>query len=229
MASPPPVRRRPQGERRRHEILLAALRLVRERGTAAVTHRAVAEVAGVPPATTTYYFTSIDELLEEALRLFVDEEVARLEQLAANLRSAAVSPHTISELFADELMRGGETGNNVAQFELYLEASRRPGLRDAAAACLRAYAHAAEAALAAGGAPRAAEGARTFVALVDGLALASVARPGSGHQAEQLARAMRDLFIAYAMDAEEREAWEERMRRPAPPRPAPPAPQLGRK
>lgn len=215
MASGDAVRRRPRGERRRHEILLAALRIVRERGTAAVTHRAVAEMAGVPPATTTYYFDSIDELLEEALKLFVDDEVERLGQLAANLRSASVSPHTVSELFAEELLRGGESGDNVAQFELYLEAARRPRLREAAAACLDAYAGAAEAALSAGGAPRAAEGARAFVALVDGLALASTAAPDTRHDADTLARAMRDLFIAFAMDDEERAAWERRMRQPA--------------
>ncbi|MEX2195144.1 MAG: TetR family transcriptional regulator [Thermoleophilaceae bacterium] len=214
MASGDAVRRRPRGERRRHEILLAALRIVRERGTAAVTHRAVAEVADVPPATTTYYFDSIDELLEEALKLFVDEEVERLGHLAASLRSATVSPHTISELFAEELLRGNESGDNVAQFELYLEASRRPRLHEAAAACLRAYAEAAEAALAAAGAARASEGARTFVALVDGLALARTAAPDSHHDADELARAMRDLFIGFAMDEDERAAWERRMGEP---------------
>lgn len=226
MASGDVVRRRPRGERRRHEILLAALRIVRERGTAAVTHRAVAEVADVPPATTTYYFASIDELLEEALKLFVDEEVERLGHLASNLRSARVSPHTISELFAEELLRGGESGNNVAQFELYLEASRRPRLRNAAQACLQAYAEAAEAALAAAGAPRAAEGARTFVALVDGLALARTAATDHRHDADTLARAMRELFIAFAMDDAEREEWERRMERPAP---APASAQPGRR
>ena len=215
MASGDAVRRRPRGERRRHEILLAALGIVRERGTAAVTHRAVAERAGVPPATTTYYFDSIDELLEETLKLFVDDEVERLDQLAANLRTASVSPHTISELFAEELMRGGESGDNVAQLELYLEASRRPRLREAAAACLTAYAGAAEAALSASGAPRAAEGARAFVALADGLALARTAAPDSLHDADTLARALRDLFIAFAMDDEERAEWERRMSRPA--------------
>lgn len=213
MASTRPVRRRPRGERRRREILRAALRVVRERGTAAVTHRAVAEAAGVPPATTTYYFDSIDDLLEQALALFVEEEVERLGRLAEGLRGSAASAHAISEAFAEELLRGERSGDNVAQFELYLEAARRPSLRPVAAACLEAYAQAAEAALEAAGARRPAEGARVFVALADGLALHRAATPDAAADAETLARALRELFIAYAMDADEHARWDESMRR----------------
>lgn len=205
------ARGRPEMDRRRHEILLEALQIVRERGTAAVSHRAVAEAAGLSPSAVTYYFATIDELLEGALTLFVDDEVERLSRLAAALRTATVSPHTVSELFAEELLRGNASGDNVAQFELYLEASRRPRLRNAAAACLDAYAAAAEAALTAAGAARAADGARAFVALVDGLGLAHAAAPEGGHDAATLARAMRDLFIAFAMDDAERDEWEQRM------------------
>ena len=77
--------RQARGERRRQAILEAALRLISERGVDAVSHRAVAEEAGVPLASTTYYFESLDELLEGALRLFVDEEAARLTELAERL------------------------------------------------------------------------------------------------------------------------------------------------
>ena len=44
-------------------ILEAALRVIAERGVEAVTHRAVADAAGVPLSATTYYFESLDELL----------------------------------------------------------------------------------------------------------------------------------------------------------------------
>ena len=38
-------------------------------GAGAVTHRAVAARAGVPLSTTSYFFSSIDELVTEALRV----------------------------------------------------------------------------------------------------------------------------------------------------------------
>lgn len=209
MASKEAVSRRPRGERRRREILRGALHVIRERGVGGVTHRAVAEEAGVPTATTTYYFDSIDELLEEALRLFVDEEVERLAELAERLRGPAVSPATVAELVVAELA-AVDPGGNVAQFELYLEASRRPRLHGAAAACLDAYAAVAEAALRAGGAARPAEGARAFVALIDGFALARIAS-GRRERREELAGALLDLFIAFAMDADERAAWQRRL------------------
>ena len=212
MASTDAVRRRPRGERRRRELLTAALRVIRERGVNAVTHRAVAEEAGVPPATTTYYFASIDDLLEDTLRLFVDEEVERLGALAERLRETDVTPATVAELVVAELASVDE-GGNVAQFELYLEASRRPRLHDAAAACLDAYAEVAEAALRAGGAVRPVEGARAFVALIDGFALARIAS-GRRERRADLAGALLDLFIAFAMDEDERAAWRQRLLQP---------------
>ncbi len=39
-----------------------------EEGFSALTHRAVANRAGVPLASTTYYFSSVDDLAEQALR-----------------------------------------------------------------------------------------------------------------------------------------------------------------
>lgn len=212
MASTDTVRRRPRGERRRQEILRAALRVITARGVGGITHRAVAEEAGVPSATTTYYFDSIDELLEDALRLFVDDEVERLGELSERLGEARAAPSTVAELVVAELAAVDPEGN-VAQFELYLEASRRPRLHDAAAACLDAYATAAEVALRAAGATRPAEGARAFVAMIDGFALARIAS-GRRESRKDLAGSLLDLFIAFAMDADERAAWRRRLESP---------------
>lgn len=54
------------GERRRTQIVRAAAALALEEGPAAVTHRAVAERAGVSLSATTYYFAGLEELLAEA-------------------------------------------------------------------------------------------------------------------------------------------------------------------
>ncbi|MDW5596708.1 TetR family transcriptional regulator, partial [Conexibacter stalactiti] len=165
--------RRARGERRRRELLEAALAVIDERGVQATTHRAVAEAAGVPLATTTYYFESIDHLLEDALLLFVSEEAARLRALAEQLRGTTATPYEIAERFARELAEGSPWPVPLkrVQWELYLEASRRPRLQAAAQQCVATYVEVTEAALVAAGASRAAEGARLFVALADGLGL----------------------------------------------------------
>src|SRR4051812_9570482 len=117
MASMVPAERHRQerGERRRQAILQAALRLISERGVGAGTHRAVAEEADVPLASTTYYFDSLDELLDGALHLFVDEEATRLTALAERLQGQDLAPVEIARLFQAELEP------DAAQFELYVE------------------------------------------------------------------------------------------------------------
>lgn len=213
MASSSKVRRA-RGERRRRELLEAALAVIDQRGVQATTHRAVAEAAGVPLATTTYYFESIDHLLEDALLLFVTEEAARLRALAEQLRGTTAPAYEIAEGFARELAEGSPWAVPLkrVQWELYLEASRRPRLRGAAQECVAMYVAVTEAALTAAGAPRAAEGARLFVALADGLGLhgsfAADAEPGSH---DELAAALLELFIPFAMGEEEHATWERRL------------------
>ncbi|HET6503407.1 MAG TPA: TetR family transcriptional regulator, partial [Amycolatopsis sp.] len=53
----------PKGERRRTALIEAAYQLLVEGGFEAVRHRAVAERAGLPLASTTYYFDSLDDLI----------------------------------------------------------------------------------------------------------------------------------------------------------------------
>jgi DNA-binding transcriptional regulator YbjK len=53
----------PKGERRRSALICAAAELLCHAGFEAVTHRAVAERAGLPLASTTYYFSSLEELI----------------------------------------------------------------------------------------------------------------------------------------------------------------------
>ena len=53
----------PKGERRRYALVSAAADLLCEGGFDAVRHRAVARRAGLPLASTTYYFSSLDDLI----------------------------------------------------------------------------------------------------------------------------------------------------------------------
>lgn len=120
-----------KGARRREEILRATLRLIGARGADAVTHRAVAEEAGVPLSATTYYFASKEELLEQALLLAAREETDRLERLVLDLAPRSLSVEewaaAVAHLLAGDV--AAEPARHVALFELGLEATRREPLR----------------------------------------------------------------------------------------------------
>lgn len=166
---------------RRDALLRAAVEVVAERGVGGATHRAIAARAGVPLATTSYFFSSLDELLLEALRLFVADSIARLEQVTAALTASEMTPEAAIELFSAGLL-AVPVQQTVAQFETYLEVSRRPELAAETGSVIAAYERLAMTALELAGVERTAEAARAFVALADGFALARVAQPHrAGH------------------------------------------------
>ncbi|HET9091886.1 MAG TPA: TetR family transcriptional regulator [Acidimicrobiales bacterium] len=194
--------------RRRDALLQAAIEIVGEAGAGAATHRAIAARAGVPLATTSYFFASIDHLLEEATRRFTAMRAAEIEAAADGLPDET-SFDEVAALFAEFLL-AGERSTELAQVEAYLHAARREALRSAVAGAMAAFEKAAERALAAAGAARPAEGARAFVALADGFVLGHLARPRPDDR-EVLAEALRSLFIAYLMETDERDRWAVRL------------------
>ena len=121
-----------KGEQRRDQILRATLRLIGLRGADAVTHRAVAQEAGVPLAATTYYFASKEQLLEQTLLLAAREETERLEGLVADLEARSLGPAEWAAAVAARVSCDleEEPARHVALFELGLEATRTPLLRD---------------------------------------------------------------------------------------------------
>jgi DNA-binding transcriptional regulator YbjK len=121
-----------KGERRREEILRATLRLIGARGADAVTHRAVAAEAGVPLSATTYYFASKEELLEQTLLLAAREETERLERLVIELAPLSLSVEEWASAVAHQLSRdlAEDPARHVALFELGLESTRMPALRE---------------------------------------------------------------------------------------------------
>lgn len=120
---------------RRTAIVEATLRVIGARGADAVTHRAVAGEAGVPLASTTYYFTSKEALVREAFELTIDRSIALVDEHAA--RTAGTAVDRLVALAGAQLRDPGAP--LAAQFELMLEASRRPELRDLAARWDAAY------------------------------------------------------------------------------------------
>ncbi|MGH3520758.1 MAG: TetR/AcrR family transcriptional regulator [Haloechinothrix sp.] len=135
--------RRARGERRRKEIIDAALRIIERDGVAGVTHRTVAREAGIPTASTTYHFATLDDLLLAALiscardmatevYWMIDRARSR-EGLRRSSDSTTGGPSAadeVSALLAEAL--GPRRGRTMAEYELYLLAARRPALRPAA-------------------------------------------------------------------------------------------------
>jgi TetR/AcrR family transcriptional regulator, regulator of biofilm formation and stress response len=207
--------RQDRSRRRRDALLRATIELLGESGAKSVTHRAVAERAGVPLASTTYYFRSVHQLIEEALKLHVAERVAELQGLAAvALGAAGASAQDIAERLA-ELLAAAPRPILVAQYQLYLEAGRNPALQPAVAEALAAFEGLTAGVLAALGAREPEATAEAFVALLDGFALHRLARPRDpSREVAALVAAMRALFLEQVMDREERDRLHARLREP---------------
>jgi DNA-binding transcriptional regulator YbjK len=182
---------RPRGAARREALLEAVLRIVAETGIEAVTHRRVAEVAGLPLASTTYWFESKDHLLTAALELAADRDISRLSAYSATdiVDPAQALARTVAAL-ADPI-KGGTTAGRaslVAVFALLLEAARRPALREISLRWTKAYLEALGALLAVAGSQRPAQDAGLLVATMDGLLIEGLASGTDIDLREQLHR-----------------------------------------
>jgi DNA-binding transcriptional regulator YbjK len=161
---------------RREQILEATLRVIGRSGREAVTHRAVAEEAGVPLGSTTYYFDSRDDLLGQALEHVARTEADRHIQLGHELRKAR-SSRQLADMLLDQLVFEIEDRDAyVAEYELWLEASRRPDLREAATAWCDAVQLAVAGAMEKLGSTDPAADASLVVAAIDGLGERVLAR-----------------------------------------------------
>jgi DNA-binding transcriptional regulator YbjK len=126
-----------RSRQRRDELLAAAIELFAEGGSRAVTHRAVARRAGLPPATTTYYFASIEDLLREALAAHMEQWKTDLEGLTQfDLGDLGVGlddgTKLVSQVFG---LRTPEVAR--LQLSIFLAATQDPALRDTATEALR--------------------------------------------------------------------------------------------
>ncbi len=74
-----------KGEQSRTLLLDAALLSIAKQGIYSITHRSIAAEAGVPKSLTTYFFTSLPDLLEQAFVHFTvlaaEDNVRHLEEL----------------------------------------------------------------------------------------------------------------------------------------------------
>ncbi|MBS4727630.1 TetR family transcriptional regulator [Mycobacterium sp. SM1] len=124
----------PKGERRRYALVSAAAELLREGGLDAVRHRAVARRAGLPLASTTYYFSSLDDLITRAVEHIGMLEVAQLRARVAGLSRRRRSAERTVDVLVDLLVGDGPasqlTEQLICRYERYIACVRLPALRD---------------------------------------------------------------------------------------------------
>jgi DNA-binding transcriptional regulator YbjK len=121
-----------KGERRRHELVTAAAALLRSGGFDAVRHRAVAERAGLPLASTTYYFSSLEELVTAAVERTGRDELAEVREQLDALPEGVLGTAEAVELMLDHLIgpesRDGGLEAALLRYERLVGAGRRPYL-----------------------------------------------------------------------------------------------------
>ena len=161
---------------RREQILEAALRVIGRSGRQAVTHRAVAEEAGVPLGSTTYYFDSRDDLLGQALEHVAASEIERYAKRSEELRSVKSGRVLADRLIDDLVARAEDRVAYIAEYELWLEAGQRPELRQAAQNWCDAEQRSVASAMESLGSSDPATDASLVVAAIDGLGERVLAR-----------------------------------------------------
>jgi TetR/AcrR family transcriptional regulator, regulator of biofilm formation and stress response len=190
-----------RSRQRRDELLAAAIELFAEGGSRAVTHRAVARQAGLPSATTTYYFASIEDLLREALAAHMQQWMADLEGLTRlDPGDLGLDDGTtvVSQVF-------GQRTPEVARLHLsiFLAATQDPALRDTATEALRSFEQLAVRVLSRLGVENPEPLASAVIAIVAGSALRRQSDQYSDHEeARLLTAAIRGLIAAHLMGDE---------------------------
>lgn len=109
---------------RRQRIIDATLSVIADHGTAATTHRRIAEAAQVPLGSVTYYFATLEELLTAAfLQLAADSSTAFRRRLeAATDRAEACT--AVIDIIANQIW--AEPRTLLLSYELYAFAARHP-------------------------------------------------------------------------------------------------------
>jgi TetR/AcrR family transcriptional regulator, regulator of biofilm formation and stress response len=189
-------------------ILDATLSIVGERGLEAVTHRAVAEQAGVSLGAISHYHQSREDLLREALRHAAATAVARLERLALDLQTRIFDTgewvEAMAGAVADDLRRNRV--GQLAQFELLLAAARYPEFRERSRAWRRAHLRVAEVGLRAAGSRSPEVHATLLVAAMTGLMIKQLAFPERSFGRAHLTGLLQELVNALvSSEGEKRE------------------------
>jgi DNA-binding transcriptional regulator YbjK len=172
---------------RRAEIADAAIATLARDGMRGLTHRAVDRAAGLPEGSASYYFRTRQALLQATVERLAELDTSDMLDSTGMLPSTglAAPPGLDLDAFVDAaagiveswLTTGRE--RQLARYELALEATRRPELRQAlvtAGAAIRAMV---ASQFAAAGVRQPDQRAADFVAFLDGLLFDQIAGAGA--------------------------------------------------
>ncbi|HWG27037.1 TetR/AcrR family transcriptional regulator [Actinospica sp.] len=193
MTDPRPPRSRPD------IIGDTAIALLAERGLRGLTHRAVDEAAGLPPGSTSNHARTRSALLETAFARLVELEKAAMAPAVG--REATVLPTGVDAIAAAVAQLLHQTltqrrAQTLARFELALEATRRPELREIYDAAGAAFREPAVQLVTLLGAADPERQARAFIAWCEGVLFDSLAGAGSRRTptAQELEHGLKELL-----------------------------------
>ena len=194
-----PPTHRARGLARREALLRAAFTVVTEKGIEGATHRRIAEAAGVPLSTTSYFFSSLDELLAEAITLAFADVIATTHAAILGMHEAGPSTGQLVDQITDFVLQSPRAAI-IAQFEAYLAVERRPELGAAIANVLDSYENAIGTALGLFDIDPTPPRVRLVLATLDGFALQRIAHPRPDDR-EMLRAALHELLISFGAPA----------------------------
>ena len=176
----------PKGERRRYALVSAAADLLCEGGFDAVRHRAVARRAGMPLASTTYYFSSLEDLISNAVEHVGTRESEELRDRLAALSRRRRGAESTAEVLVDMLVGDSPehvTEQVISRYERYIACARQPGLRDIQRRILAQRTDAVVEVVDRSGRSVRAELLTALVCAVDGAVVAALVEEGDGPRA----------------------------------------------
>jgi AcrR family transcriptional regulator len=173
-------------------LLAATVRVVAAKGMRGMTFRAVADEAGVNNTLIAHHFGTRDRLLAATLEWSMERSIG-----LANLAEYASDAESFRSALIDNVL--SEPALQVFQFEMVLEASRRPDLRPAVRKLYQRYVSELAQGRALLGAPSSEGLDLAMFAALDGLVLQYL---GQAITAEQLSEAVDALGAAIAGSAQ---------------------------
>ncbi len=185
---------------RRDKLCDAAIGVIARSGLRGLTHRAVDQAAGFPEGSTSYYFRTRLALLNAVTDRLLRVDLAdALTPEAATVDSKRINVETVAELAAQTIDHWVGAGRDrmLARYEISLESTRQPELREAfvrAGQPLRALmVHA----LTELGAPDPVRQGRDFVACVDGLIYDQLAGAGGARSRKDVKKTLLETLTGY--------------------------------
>jgi DNA-binding transcriptional regulator YbjK len=112
----------------KQKIVRAAIEVIAEFGLARLTHRLVAERAGVGLASTTYYYEAKDDIIADVSNMLLGNYVLSFERVADQIKSGMRPASSFRDLVVRLLVNaaGKKRAETAAWMELLLDAARHP-------------------------------------------------------------------------------------------------------